>query len=157
MDLTSLIVCWCWITAGDGGKRQRAKPQPCRYIYDMECGKSHVSCQKKGNMLEKERWHNQRRVTKYGNFDAYIIIQCDFLKDINVRINVMKIEKGNHVTWSHNFNSCLSNLQLPSFIGCTPSGEPNYVHIHWEWLGLLIQSGWGIKKYYTCFGFTHNQ
>ena len=35
---------------------------------------------------------------------AYVIISCDFLKDVNVRINEMKMEKGNHVTWSHNFN-----------------------------------------------------
>ena len=38
---------------------------------------------------------------------AYVIISSDFLKDINARINEIKIEKGNYVTWSHNFNNIL--------------------------------------------------
>ena len=41
---------------------------------------------------------------------AYVIISSDFLKDINVRINEMKIEKGNHVTWCHNFNTASQAL-----------------------------------------------
>ena len=34
------------VTADDGGKRQRDKPHHCRFIYDLEGGKSHVTSQK---------------------------------------------------------------------------------------------------------------
>ena len=54
---------------------------------------------------------------------AYVIISCDFLKDINVRMNEMKIEKGNHVTWSHNFN----NFRMTSILNGLMT-HPSYAH-----------------------------
>ena len=42
------------LPADDGGKRQRDKPHHCRFIYDLEGGKSHVTSQK-GKMPKGER------------------------------------------------------------------------------------------------------
>jgi hypothetical protein len=40
--------------ADDGEKRQRDKSHHCRFIYDLEGGKSHVTSPK-GNMPKEER------------------------------------------------------------------------------------------------------
>ena len=58
---------------------------------------------------------------------AYVIISSDFLKDINVRINVMKIEKGDHVTWCHNFNTV--NPQCTCIVFKSYWAQPITVHI----------------------------
>jgi len=63
------------------GKKTKSKNPSLQEHVDVECGKVLYSTTKKGNILEKERCHNQMRLPYMVILMAYLIRSCESERD----------------------------------------------------------------------------